>query len=163
ARAEVHGGVEGAVAAVQVEPVGRVQVAGDDVEVAVAVHVGEFDVERQVGDERPGGDVGQLCIQQVGGRGAGDGEQHADVAPGAEGAAAVVEVAAVELPEGAGHQVEVAVVVDVAQRDAGGEDLGAADIVACGAGERRRRAVVEVELVGGSIAQLAHGGDHRED
>ena len=84
--------------------------------------------------------------------------------PVAEVAAAVVEIAAVELAERAGDEVEVAVAVDVAERDVGRQRLVAADVAARRRGrERRRRAVVEVQPVVRTVGQLRRRRDDGED
>ena len=164
ARTDLLGRQEGAVAAILVQAIGLEQIAGDDVEIAVAVDVDQLDIERQIGNQRLLVDLGKLEIEQIAHRLADDVEHTADVAAFAELAGAVVQIAAIELAEAAGNEVEVAVVVDVAQRNVGGDGLVAADIVTRGrAGEWRRRAVVEIEPVVGAVGQLGHGRDDRQD
>jgi hypothetical protein len=149
AAADLDPGAKRPAAEVLVEAVRLAEVAGDDVEVAVPVHVDEPMASVSRGSSVRGSISGAEKSSRSSIAELATSQEPADVAAVAEVAAAVVQVAPIELAEGTRDEVEVAVVVDVAERDVARERLVAADILARGrGGERRRRAVVAVEPVG---------------
>ena len=144
---------------VQVQSVGLPEIAGDGIQVPVAVHIRQCHRGGQIGDERVLIENGSGEVRD------GIGQLTADAAhvlPGIKAPIAVVEIAAVELGEIAGHQVQVPVVVDIAQGHRRGQRVSPASVLSRHAVERRGRPVVEVEPVGRARPPFRHGCRHRQ-